>query len=76
MRCWMMSKWSSYPVQQRLVENWQRFVENEEEQKIFGINSEPDINPESLLSMLQPLVQRGVIDQGLSDDLIDLMLFY
>ena len=71
-----MSRWSSYPSQQRLAENWQRFLENEEEQKIFGINSEPNINPESLLSLLQPLVQRGVIDQELSDALIDLMLFY
>lgn len=67
-----MNRWSSYPAQQRLVEKWQRFVE--EEQKVFGINSEPDINPESLLSMLSTLVKKGVIDQGLQDDLIGLML--
>lgn len=69
-----MSRWSSYPSQQRLVEDWQRFVENDEEQKVFGINSEPNINPDSLLSMLGTLVKKGVIDQGLQDDLIDFML--
>jgi hypothetical protein len=78
-----MKTWSSYPDQKLLHENWRNFLGEEEEessapeaeeQLVFGINSRPEINPDSLLSMLEPLVTQGILAHDEKEALIDLML--
>ena len=69
-----MKTWSSYPDQKLLQENWRNFLGESEEQLVFGINSEPEINPDSLLSMLEPLVTQGILAHDEKGALIDLML--
>ena len=60
-----MSRWSSFKSQQLLAENWRRFL-NEEEQVIYGLNSED--NPDSLQNLLS-----GVVDDGLIRQIINLI---
>ena len=60
-----MSKWSSFKSQQVLTENWRRFL-NEEEQVIYGLNSED--NPDSLQNLLS-----GVVDDEKIKQIINLI---
>jgi hypothetical protein len=55
-----MSRWSSFKSQQVLTENWRRFL-NEEEQVIYGLNSED--NPDSLQNLLSGVVGDDLIRQ-------------
>jgi hypothetical protein len=55
-----MSRWSSFKSQQTLTENWRRFL-NEEEQIVYGLNSED--NPDSLQNLLSGVVDDGIIKQ-------------
>ena len=59
---------SVHCTQRKLTQQWDKFLK---ENRIAGIDS--DVYPDSLLNMLQPLVQDGTITQQHSDDLIDLM---
>ena len=60
-----MSRWSSFKSQQVLTENWRRFLQ-EEEQVIYGLNSED--NPDSLQNLLS-----GVVDDGLIRQIVNLI---
>ena len=60
-----MSRWSSFKSQQLLTENWRRFL-NEEEQIIYGLNSED--NPDSLQNLLS-----GVVDDEKIKQIINLI---
>lgn len=60
-----MSRWSSFKSQQALTENWRRFL-NEEEQVIYGLNSED--NPDSLQNLLS-----GVVDDEKIKKIINLI---
>jgi hypothetical protein len=60
-----MSKWSSFKSQQVITENWRRFL-NEEEQVIYGLNSED--NPDSLQNLLS-----GVVDDEKIKQIINLI---
>lgn len=55
-----MSRWSSFKSQQLLTENWRRFL-NEEEQVIYGLNSED--NPDSLQNLLSGVVGDDLVKQ-------------
>jgi len=65
--------WSSFEKDKLLAEGWRKFLQ-EEEQIVFGINSDKKVNPESLLSFLE----KNQAAIGLSDEdvkkLLDLML--
>ena len=57
-----MSRWSSFKSQQTLTENWRKFIqEEEEEQVIYGLNSED--NPDALQNLLDGVVGEDVIRQ-------------
>jgi len=60
-----MSRWSSFKSQQLLTENWRRFL-NEEEQIVYGLNSED--NPDSLQNLLS-----GVVDDEKIKQIINLI---
>ena len=59
---------SVHCTQRKITQQWDKFLK---ENRIAGIDS--DVYPDSLLNMLQPLVQNGTITQQHSDDLIELM---
>ena len=55
-----MSRWSSFKSQQLLTESWRKFL-HEEEQTIFGLNS--DDNLDSLKSILADVVDKDTRDE-------------
>ena len=63
-----MATWSSFQKDKLLIESWREFIQ-EEEQKVYGINSE--INSESLYSLLK---KSELLSDEQTKQLIQLML--
>ena len=60
-----MATWSSFEKDKLLVEGWRKFLQEEEPQVVYGLNSE---NPDSLQSLL-----KGVVDEEQIRKIINLI---
>ena len=61
-----MGRWSSFKSQQVLTENWRKFLQEEEPQAVYGLNSTD--NPDSLQNLLS-----GVVDDEQIKKIINLI---
>jgi hypothetical protein len=65
--------WSSFEKDKLLAEDWRKFLQ-EEEQIVFGINSDKKVNPESLLSFLEKNQAAIGLSNEQVQELLNLML--
>ena len=67
-----MDGWSSFANDKKVADKWRRFLTEVYVDLVAGINS--DVYPDSLINMLEPMVNQGIITHEEKQELVNLML--